>query len=69
MRIYEWVRRRPQIQPPHVNDLLNPQNDIFPRGDFDNIEDDVEIVDLSVNEPNIEGLDDTANFDNVKKNY
>jgi hypothetical protein len=66
VRFHEWFGRRPQIQPPHVRDLLNPYDDVFSCGHFDSVEDDVEVVDLSVNEPNIEGLDGTANIDHVK---
>ena len=33
------------------------------------MEDEVEVVDLSVNEPSIEGFDVTPNNDHVKKNY
>ena len=69
IRIHEWFGRRPQIQPPHVRDLLNPQDNVFPRGEFDSMEDEVEIVDLSVNEPSIEGFDVTPNNNNVKKIY
>ena len=67
VRLREWFGRRPQIQPPHVRDLLNPHNEVFQRGDFDSVEDNVEVVDLSVNETNIEGLDGTSNIDHVKK--
>ena len=67
VKIHEWFGRRPQIQPPHVRDLLNPHDDVFPRGEFDSLEDDVEVVDLSINEPSIEGLDVTPNIDQVKK--
>ena len=67
VRIHEWFGRRPQIQPPHVRDLLNPHDDVFPRGEFDNVGDEVEVVDLSVNEPSVEGLDDTPNITYVKK--
>ena len=67
VRIHEWFGHRPQIQPPHVRDFLNPHDDVFPRGEFDGVEDDVEVIDLSVNEPSIEGLDDTPNITHVKK--
>ena len=67
VRIHEWFGRRPQIQPPHLRDLLNPHDNVFPRRDFDSVDDDVEVVDLSVNEPNIECMDGTANIDNVKR--
>ena len=67
VRIHEWFRRRPQIHPPYVRDLLNLQDDVFPRGDFDSVKDDVEVIDLSVNEASIEYLDGTANIDHVKR--
>ena len=67
MRIHEWFGRRPQIQPPHVRDLLNPDDGVFPRGNFDCVEDELEVVDLSANEPTIEGLDGPSNIDYVKK--
>ena len=57
VRIHEWFGRRPQIQPPHVRDLLSPHDEVFPRGDFDNFDDGNEVVDLSVNEPTIDVLD------------
>ena len=66
VRLHEWFGRRPQIQPPHVHDLLNPHDEVFQRGDFDGLDDDVEIVDLSVNNTNIEGVDVTPNIDHVK---
>ena len=56
MRLHEWFGRRPQIQPPHVRDLLNPHDEVFQRGD-DGVEDDVEVVDLSVNEGGMEGFE------------
>ena len=34
---------------------------------YDSVEEDVNVVDLSVNETNIEGLDGTPNFDHVKR--
>ena len=57
VRIHEWFGRRPQIQPPHVRDLLSPHDEVFPRGNFDNFDDGNEVVDLSVNEPTIDVLD------------
>ena len=47
--------------------MLNIHDDIFLRGNFDNVEDDIEVVDFSVNEPTIEGLDGISNIDHVKK--
>ena len=47
--------------------MLNPHDDVLSRGEFDNVEDNVEVVDLSINEPSIEGLDGTPNIDHVKK--
>ena len=67
VRIHEWFGRRPQIQPPHVRDLLNPHDEVFPRGDYDSVKEDVDVVDLNTNETNIEGLDGTPNFDHVKR--
>ena len=67
VRLREWFGRRPQIQPPHVHDLLNPHNEVFQRENFDSVKDDVEVVNLSVNETNIEGLDGTSNIDHVKR--
>ena len=67
MRIHEWFGRRPQIHPPHTRDLLNPHDEVFSRGDFDTFEDDVEVVDLSVNDPSIEGIDGRSNIEYVKK--
>ena len=67
VRIHEWFGRRPQIQPPHVRDLLNPYDEVFPRGDYDSVKEDVDVVDLNTNETNIEGLDGTPNFDHVKR--
>ena len=52
---------------PHVCNLLNPHDVIFQRENFNGVEDDVEVVDLSVNETSIEGLDGTPNIDHVKK--
>ena len=65
MRLHEWFGRRPQIQPPHVRDLLNPHDKVFQRGDFDGVDGVVEVVDLSVNEGSMERLDDTPNVKNV----
>ena len=67
VRIHEWFGRRPQIHPPHVRDLLNPHDEVFARGDFDGYDDDVEVVDLSLNEPSIEGIDGTNNIHHVEK--
>ena len=67
VRLHEWFGRWPQIQPPHVRDLLNPHDEAFQRGDFDSNEDDVEVVDLSVNDTNNEGVDGTPNIDHVQK--
>jgi hypothetical protein len=55
-----------QIQPPHIRNLLNPHDDVFQHEDFDSVDNDVEVVDLNVNEPNIEGLNGIANIDYVK---
>lgn len=57
MRIREWCGRRLQMQPPHVRDLLNLHDEVFPCGDYNSVEEDVDVVDLSVDEPIIEGLD------------
>ena len=46
---------------------MKSHDDVFSREEFDSVEDDVEVVDLSVNEPSIEGLDGTPNIDHVKK--
>ena len=67
VRIHEWFGRQPQIQPPHIRNLLNPHDEVFPRRDFDSVDDGNEVVDLSVNEPSIEGLDGTNNIDHVKR--
>ena len=67
VRLHEWFGHRPQIQPPHVRGLLNPHDKIFQRGDFDSVEDDVDVVDLSVNETNNEGVDGTPNIHHVKR--
>ena len=68
VRIHEWFGRRPQIQPPsHVRDLLNPHDKVISRGNFDSVEEDVDVVDLSVYETNIESLDDTSDIDHVKR--
>ena len=68
VNIHEWFGRRPQIQPPsHVCDLLNSHDKVFPRGNFDSVEEDVEVVDPSVNETNIEDLNYTSNIDYVKR--
>ena len=67
VRIHEWFGRRPQIQPPHVRDLLSPHDEVFPRGDFDSVDDGNEVVDLSVNEPSIDVFDGISNIDLVKK--
>ena len=67
VRIHEWFGRRPQIQPPHVRDLLNPHDSVFPHEDFNGVEDDVEVVDLSVNETSIEGLDGFPNINHAKR--
>ena len=66
IRIHEWFGQRPQIQPLHVRDLLNPRNEVFSRRDFDSVEEDIEVVDLSVNEASIEGLDVTPNIHHIK---
>ena len=47
--------------------MLNPHNDVLSRRDFDSVDDDVDVVDLNDNEPNIEGLDDTSYIDHVKR--
>ena len=54
------------MQPPFVRDLLNPHNDVLSCTDLDSVEDDVDVVDLNVNEPSIEGLDGTPNIGHVK---
>ena len=61
VRLHDWFGRRPQIQPPHLRDLLNPHDDVFQREDFDN----VEVVDLSVNDTNVEELNCTPNVNHV----
>jgi hypothetical protein len=66
VRIHEWFGRQPQIQPPHICDLLNLHDNVFSCEDFDSVQDNVEVVDLSINEPHIEGLDGIANFDHIK---
>ena len=29
VRVHEWFGRMPQIQPPHMRDLLNPHDEVF----------------------------------------
>jgi hypothetical protein len=65
VRLHDWFGRRPQIQPLHLRDLLNPHDEVFQRGDFDNVDDNVEIVDFNVNETNVEGVDCTPNINHV----
>jgi hypothetical protein len=55
----------PQIQPPNLRDLLNSHDEVFQRGNFDNFNDNFEVVDFSVNEINVEGLDCTPNINHV----
>jgi hypothetical protein len=52
---------------PYVHNLLNSHDDVFARGNFDSVEDYVEVVDLSAYKPNIEGLDGTVNIDFMKE--
>ena len=49
-----------------MRDLLNPHDEVFQRGDFDGVDNDVEVVDLSINEGNMKGLDDNPNIVHVK---
>jgi hypothetical protein len=65
VRLHDWFGHRPQIQPPHLCDLLNPHDEVFQREGFDNVDDNVEVVDLSVNDTNVEGLDCTPNINYV----
>jgi hypothetical protein len=65
VRLHDWFGRRPQIQPPHLRDLLNPHDEVFQREGFDNVDDNVEVVDLSANETNVEGVDCTPNINHV----
>ena len=53
-RIHEWFGRRPQIQPPHVRDLLNPEDTVFQHVHEDSEEDEIEVVDLSADGKNFE---------------
>jgi hypothetical protein len=46
-RIYEWFGRRPQIQPPHLRDLLNPRNNNFVP-DEETYDDNIEVVEDNV---------------------
>lgn len=66
VKIREWFGRRPQIQPSHVRDLLNSYDEMFPRENFDSVEEYMEVVDLSVNETNIGGLINYPKIDHVK---
>jgi hypothetical protein len=50
---------------PHLRDLLNPHDEVFQREDFDNVDDNVEVVDISANETNVEGVDCTPNINHV----
>jgi hypothetical protein len=65
IRLHDWFGRRPQIQPPHLRDLLNPHDEVFQREGFDNVDDNVDVVDLSANETNVEGVDCTPNTNHV----
>ena len=65
IRLHEWFGRCPQIQPLHVQDLLNPDDEVLQCEDLDSGEEDVEVVELSVNEASIEGLDVTPNIDHA----
>jgi hypothetical protein len=65
VRLHDWFGRRPQIQPPHLRDLLNPHDEVFQREGFDNVDDNIEVVDLSANETNGEGVDCTPNINYV----
>jgi hypothetical protein len=47
--------------------LLNSHDKVFQREDFDSVDDDVEVVDVSVNETNIEGLDGNPNINHLKR--
>jgi hypothetical protein len=55
----------PQIQPPHFRDLLNSHDEVFHREGFDNVDDNVDVVDLSANETNVEGVDYTPDTNYV----
>ena len=67
IRIYKWFGLRPQIQSLHVRNLLNSHDEVSSRGDLDSVEEDVEVVDLSIDEAIIEDLDATLNIDHVKR--
>jgi hypothetical protein len=67
VKLHERFWCRPQIQPIYVRDLLNLHGEVFQREDSDSVENDLEVVDLSVNETNIEGLDGTSNIDHIKR--
>lgn len=53
-RIHEWFGQRPQIQPPHVRDLLNPEDTVYQQVHEDSEDDEIEVVDLSADEENFE---------------
>lgn len=53
-QMHEWFGRRPQIQPHHVQDLLNPQDAVLHRVHEDSEEEEVEVLDLSTDGENLE---------------
>ena len=53
-QIHEWFGQRPQIQPPHVRDLLNTQDSVFQWVHEDSEEEEIKVVDLSTDGENFE---------------
>jgi hypothetical protein len=55
-RIHEWFGRRPQIQPPHVRDLLHPGDSNY-IVEKDASDDDVEVVEENLSHEGKDGVD------------
>jgi hypothetical protein len=61
-RIHEWFGKRPQIQPPHVRDLLNPRDNNFVPNE-ETCDDDVEVIEDNVGKApllSMQGSDSTT---------